>query len=156
MGETKKVVGEGAKAVEQVSGAIDQIKQSARETAKIIKTIDEISFQTNLLALNAAVEAARAGEQGRGFAVVASEVRNLSHRTQSAAKEIRQLINDSANKVSEGHERTGAAQKTMNESLELVRRVGTLIGEIHSASNEQLSGISQVIDTARISLNRSR
>ena len=76
--------------------------------------------------------------------MVASEVRSLSHRTLSAAKEIRQLIDDSANKVREGHEKTDAAQKTMAESLELVRRVSTFIGEIHSASNEQLSGISQV------------
>ena len=76
--------------------------------------------------------------------MVASEVRSLSHRTLSAAKEIRQLIDDSATKVSEGHQKTDAAQKTMTESLELVRRVNTLIGEIHSASNEQLSGISQV------------
>lgn len=146
-----------AASMEEITGTVKQTAESARqastmqqiETAsgrisEITQLIDSIAFQTNLLALNAAVEAARAGEQGRGFAVVASEVRNLSHRTQSAAKEIRQLINDSTNKVSEGHERTGAAQKTMNESLELVRRVGTLIGEIHSASNEQLSGISQV------------
>ena len=92
----------------------------------------------------------------QGFRVAELEGRSLSHPTQSAAKEIRQLIDDSANKVSEGHEKTDAAQKTMAESLDLVRRVNTLIGEIHSASNEQLSGISQVIDTARISLNRSR
>jgi len=76
--------------------------------------------------------------------VVASEVRSLSHRTLSAAKEIRQLIDDSATKVQEGHHKTDTAQKTMVESLELVRRVNTLIGEIHNASNEQLTGISQV------------
>ena len=80
----------------------------------------------------------------QGFRVAELEGRSLSHPTQSAAKEIRQLIDDSANKVSEGHEKTDAAQKTMAESLDLVRRVNTLIGEIHSASNEQLSGISQV------------
>jgi aerotaxis receptor len=76
--------------------------------------------------------------------VVASEVRSLSHRTLSAAKEIRQLIDDSASKVHEGHQKTDAAQKTMSESLDLVRRVNTLIGEIHNASTEQLNGISQV------------
>ena len=95
MGETKKVVDEGAKAVEQVSGAIGQIKDSAREMAKIIKTIDEISFQTNLLALNAAVEAARAGEAGKGFAVVAEEVRNLARRAADAAKNTSELIETS-------------------------------------------------------------
>ena len=142
--QATQVTERSSAAVDSVASTMQQIETASGRISEITQLIDWIAFQTNLLALNAAVEAARAGEQGRGFAVVASEVRNLSHRTQSAAKEIRQLINDSANKVSEGHERTGAAQKTMNESLELVRRVGTLIGEIHSASNEQLSGISQV------------
>ena len=133
-----------SEAVDGVASTMKQIQAASGRISEITQLIDSIAFQTNILALNAAVEAARAGEQGRGFAVVASEVRSLSHRTQSAAKEIRQLIDDSATKVSEGHEKTDAAQKTMAESLELVRRVNTLIGEIHSASNEQLSGISQV------------
>ena len=139
-----EVAVKGGAVVGQVVQTMEAINASSRRIADIIGVIDGIAFQTNILALNAAVEAARAGEQGRGFAVVASEVRSLSHRTLSAAKEIRQLIDDSATKVSEGHAKTDAAQKTMTESLELVRRVNTLIGEIHSASNEQLSGISQV------------
>ncbi|KQB57249.1 MULTISPECIES: PAS domain-containing methyl-accepting chemotaxis protein [Acidovorax] len=133
-----------SEAVDGVASTMKQIQTASGRIREITQLIDSIAFQTNILALNAAVEAARAGEQGRGFAVVASEVRSLSHRTLSAAKEIRQLIDDSATKVSEGHAKTDAAQKTMTESLELVRRVNTLIGEIHSASNEQLSGISQV------------
>ena len=124
---------QGGQVVESVVTQMQDISTASRQIVDIIGVIDGIAFQTNILALNAAVEAARAGEQGRGFAVVASEVRSLSHRTQSAAKEIRQLIDDSANKVSEGHEKTDAAQKTMAESLDLVRRVNTLIGEIHSA-----------------------
>lgn len=142
--QATQVTERSSRAVDGVADTMKQIQAASGRISEITQLIDSIAFQTNILALNAAVEAARAGEQGRGFAVVASEVRSLSHRTQSAAKEIRQLIDDSASKVSEGHEKTDAAQKTMAESLELVRRVNTLIGEIHSASNEQLSGISQV------------
>jgi len=142
--QATQVAERSSEAVDGVASTMTQIQTASGRISEITQLIDSIAFQTNILALNAAVEAARAGEQGRGFAVVASEVRSLSHRTLSAAKEIRQLIDDSATKVSEGHQKTDAAQKTMTESLELVRRVNTLIGEIHSASNEQLSGISQV------------
>ena len=142
--QATEVAERSSHAVDGVAVTMKQIQTASGRISEITQLIDSIAFQTNILALNAAVEAARAGEQGRGFAVVASEVRSLSHRTLAAAKEIRQLIDDSATKVNEGHEKTDAAQKTMAESLELVRQVNTLIGEIHSASNEQLSGISQV------------
>lgn len=133
-----------AQSVDGVAETMKQIQAASGRISEITQLIDSIAFQTNILALNAAVEAARAGEQGRGFAVVASEVRSLSHRTLSAAKEIRQLIDDSASKVEEGHVKTDLAQKTMSESLDLVRRVSTLMAEINSASSEQLTGISQV------------
>ena len=142
--EAARVAEQGGTVVSNVVNTMKGIHDSSNRISNIIGVIDSIAFQTNILALNAAVEAARAGEQGRGFAVVASEVRSLSHRTLSAAKEIRQLIDDSANKVQEGNVKTDSAQKTMTEALELVRRVNSLMSEIHGASNEQLSGISQV------------
>ena len=142
--QASSVAERSSAAVDSVADTMRQIQSSSGRIGEITQLIDSIAFQTNILALNAAVEAARAGEQGRGFAVVAAEVRSLSHRTLSAAKEIRQLIDASAAKVTEGHQRTDQAQKTMSEALDLVRRVNTLIGEIHHASNEQLSGISQV------------
>ncbi|GAA4428588.1 methyl-accepting chemotaxis protein [Acidovorax lacteus] len=142
--QAAEVAERSSKAVNGVADTMQQIQSASAKIGEITQLIDSIAFQTNILALNAAVEAARAGEQGRGFAVVAAEVRALSHRTLSAAKEIRQLIEDSAHKVDDGQGKTALAQKTMGESLELVRRVNALMAEIHGAANEQLSGISQV------------
>ena len=142
--QAAQVAERSSDAVDGVASTMKLIQTASGRIGEITQLIDSIAFQTNILALNAAVEAARAGDQGRGFAVVAAEVRSLSHRTLAAAKEIRELIDDSAAKVLDGNQRTEVAQKTMTESLDLVRRVNLLIGEIHSASSEQLSGISQV------------
>ena len=144
MGSTKKVVGEGAKAVDQVSGAIVLIKNSARETAKIIKTIDEIAFQTNLLALNAAVEAARAGEAGKGFAVVAEEVRNLARRAADAAKNTSELIETSQKNADTSVTMVENLTKTFVGIEESSGKVATLVSEIAAASKEQAQGIEQV------------
>jgi methyl-accepting chemotaxis protein len=120
------------------------INASAHKIVDIIGVIDGIAFQTNILALNAAVEAARAGEQGRGFAVVAGEVRNLAHRSASAAKEIKALIDDSVNKVQTGTRLVDQAGATMEEIVVSVNRVTGIMREIASASHEQSESIDQV------------
>jgi len=131
-------------AVQDVTRTMGEISASSQRIGEIIQVIDGIAFQTNILALNAAVEAARAGEQGRGFSVVASEVRALAQRTSSAAKEVKQLIEDSAAKVDTGSRLTAAARSTMDDALRTVQQVGHLIGEISHGAREQLTGISQI------------
>ncbi|MDH4187455.1 MAG: methyl-accepting chemotaxis protein [Nitrospira sp.] len=124
--------------------AMGEINKSSKKIADIITVIDEIAFQTNLLALNAAVEAARAGEHGRGFAVVAAEVRNLAQRSATAAKEIKGLINESIQRVTDGSELVNQSGKTLEEIVNSVKRVTDIIAEITAASQEQASGIDQV------------
>jgi methyl-accepting chemotaxis protein len=134
----------GGEVVGQVVQTMSAIDAAARRIVDIIGVIEGIAFQTNILALNAAVEAARAGEQGRGFAVVAGEVRNLAQRANSAAREIKQLIDDSVQQVDLGSRLVGEAGNTMRDVVESVRRVSDVIGEISAASREQEDGIGQV------------
>ncbi|MFO0778706.1 MAG: methyl-accepting chemotaxis protein [Nitrospira sp.] len=124
--------------------AVGAINQSSKKIADIITVIDEIAFQTNLLALNAAVEAARAGEHGRGFSVVAAEVRNLAQRSATAAKEIKGLINESIQCVTDGSELVNQSGKTLDEIVTSVKRVTDIIAEISVASQEQAGGIEQI------------
>ena len=124
--------------------AMGEINKSSKKIADIITVIDEIAFQTNLLALNAAVEAARAGEHGRDFAVVAAEVRNLAQRSATAAKEIKGLINESIQRVTDGSALVDQSGKTLSEIVNSVKRVTDIIAEITAASQEQASGIDQV------------
>jgi methyl-accepting chemotaxis protein len=135
---------QGGSVVGKAVNAMAGIDEAAKKIADIIGVIDEIAFQTNLLALNAAVEAARAGEQGRGFAVVASEVRNLAGRSASAAKEIKDLIQDSVRKVSDGSSLVTQSGHTLEQIVTSVKKVSDIVAEIAAASREQSSGIDQV------------
>jgi methyl-accepting chemotaxis protein len=138
------VATKGGQVVNQVVHTMADINTSSKKIVEIISVIDGIAFQTNILALNAAVEAARAGEQGRGFAVVAAEVRSLAQRSASAAKEIKQLIGDSVEKVSVGTKQVEAAGITMGEIVNAVKQVTDIVNEITVASMEQSAGIDQV------------
>jgi methyl-accepting chemotaxis protein len=124
--------------------AMGDINDSSKKISDIISVIDEIAFQTNLLALNAAVEAARAGEQGRGFAVVATEVRSLAGRSATAAKEIKELIQDSVRKVADGSLLVTQSGQTLEQIVLSVKKVSDIVAEIAAASREQSSGIEQV------------
>ena len=140
----KEVAQRGGVAVDEVVTTMAQISESSKKISEIVNVIDGIAFQTNILALNAAVEAARAGEQGKGFAVVAGEVRALAQRSAQAAKEIKELISDSANKVGAGSEQVGRAGATMREIVASAQRVTDIMAEIAAASQEQSAGIEQV------------
>jgi len=142
--DASDIAGKGVAVVGQVVMTMDEINESSRKIGDIISVIDDIAFQTNILALNAAVEAARAGEQGRGFAVVAVEVRNLAQRAATAAGEIKDLISDSVNRVSEGSKLVSQAGLTMEEIVASIRGVTDMMAEITAASAEQSSGIEQV------------
>jgi len=137
----------GGLVVRQVVSTMETITASSKRIGDITAVIDGIAFQTNILALNAAVEAARAGEQGRGFAVVASEVRSLAQRSAAAAKEIKQLIGQSVEKVEFGARQVVEAGETIDKLVADVKRVSELMGEIANASVEQGQGIDQVNQT---------
>ena len=138
------LAGAGVESMQRMTDAIEKIKASSIETAKIIRTIDEIAFQTNLLALNAAVEAARAGEAGKGFAVVAEEVRNLARRSAEAARNTAQLIEGSNKNAEAGVNVTAEVAKNLSDIRENVGKSAALIREIAAASKEQSQGIDQV------------
>ncbi|KPQ25994.1 MAG: methyl-accepting chemotaxis protein [Halomonas sp. HL-48] len=139
-----QLAGRTDEAFGQVVTTMDAIRTTSSEIQDIVSVIDGIAFQTNLLALNASVEAARAGEQGRGFAVVANEVRQLASRASDAAKDIRQRIDASTEKVESGTQMVRDAEAAMHELAESVARVTQMLGDISTAAGEQNDGISQV------------
>lgn len=142
--ENARVAGQGGEVISQVVRTMNGIQASSKKIGDITGVIDAIAFQTNILALNAAVEAARAGEQGRGFAVVASEVRSLAQRSASAAREIKALINASAEQTALGTQVVQSAGKTMEQLVRNAQTMGTLLAEVSSAAAEQHRGVIEV------------
>jgi methyl-accepting chemotaxis protein len=142
--QAREAADKGFGDMQAMGAAMDAIKISSDDIAKIIKTIDEIAFQTNILALNAAVEAARAGEAGMGFAVVADEVRNLAQRCAQAAKETSGKIEGAIAKTGQGAEISVKVAQGLGEIVTKVRRVDELIAEVAGASREQTNGIAQI------------
>lgn len=146
--DAKNHAQKGGEVVGSAVSAMSEITDSSRKIGNITNVIDEIAFQTNLLALNAAVEAARAGEQGRGFAVVAAEVRNLAARSAEAAREIKDLIEDSVGKVEAGAGLVNESGETLQQIVSDVQHVSQMMSEISHASAEQTQGIQEVTQAA--------
>jgi methyl-accepting chemotaxis protein len=142
--EARTAAGAGATAVEQLQGAMTQIRQSADRTGEIIKDVSDIAFQTNLLALNAAVEAARAGEAGRGFAVVAEEVRSLALRAKEAAQKTEELIRSSVRQAGEGETAAAQVSTRLKEIFAGISKVSDIVAEITASARAQTTGIGQV------------
>ena len=144
MDDVRKRVQQGNTDMAAMTGAIGEIRDSAAETSRILKTIDEIAFQTNLLALNAAVEAARAGEAGKGFAVVAEEVRNLAKRSAEAARNTDALIERSQVSSREGVMFTERVVASFQSIAEQVDRATSVVQAMAQANSEQAAGIKQI------------
>lgn len=142
--QTRTAAEAGSADVREMTAAMDAIKQSSDNIAKIVGTIENIAFQTNILALNAAVEAARAGDAGLGFAVVADEVRTLAQRSAQAAKETATRIEDSIAKSTHGVAISAKVAQQLTEIVDKVRSVDNLVAEIATASREQTQGIEQI------------
>jgi len=145
-----EVAEQGGHSVQDVVHTMNEIHDSSKKIVDIIAVIDGIAFQTNILALNAAVEAARAGEQGRGFAVVASEVRALAQRSANAAREIKELITASVDRVERGSSLVGEAGTTISAAVDAVKQVRDVIAEISVAVREQAEGIAQISESVSV------
>lgn len=143
-GESMQIAQRGGQVVSDVVQTMDGISDSSRKISDIVTLIEGIAFQTNILALNAAVESARAGEAGKSFAVVAGEVRNLALKSSQAAKEVKNLIDESNARISAGSDQVARAGATMQDIVDSVRRVTDVMAEISTASVEQTTGLTEI------------
>jgi methyl-accepting chemotaxis protein len=142
--DSMKIAAQGGKIIDESIQSMKLIESSSKQITEIVSVIDEIAFQTNLLALNAAVEAARAGDQGKGFAVVADEVRTLAGRCSTAAKEIKELINNSNQNVRHGSDLAMKSGTALHEIINSVKKVNGIVMEISSACVEQSTGLNEI------------
>jgi len=145
--EALNVAQQGTHLSREVQGAMDEISQSSNKISDIVGLVEEIAFQTNILAINAAIEAAKAGDVGKGFAVVAIEVRDLAQRSSHAAKEIKNLIDNSIAKVEKGSELVVLSNQNLLGIAEGIQKVADIMGDVSSATNEQFTAIDQISDT---------
>ncbi len=145
-GRVRAAMTDGVNGVRSLAQAMEKIKESSNQTARIVKTIDEIAFQTNLLALNAAVEAARAGEAGKGFAVVAEEVRNLAMRSADAARETSLLIESAVESADTGFELNRSSLETLERVNEMVGEVSRRVTDIAESSERQRENVQNVTE----------
>jgi methyl-accepting chemotaxis protein len=153
-GEVKARAEEGAGRMQALSAAIEKIKGSADETAKIVKTIDEIAFQTNLLALNAAVEAARAGDAGKGFAVVGEEVRALAMRSAQAARSTSELIAASVRNAEAGVDLNSEASVGFKDIVAKIAGISEVMSDIATNAETQRDGLTRV-DAVVVDINKA-
>ncbi|MBT8155181.1 cache domain-containing protein [Epibacterium ulvae] len=142
--EARAKAEDSGEVVQNAVAAMTEIERSSSHISQIISVIDDIAFQTNLLALNAGVEAARAGEAGRGFAVVASEVRGLAQRSSDAAMEIKTLISDSSQQVERGVDLVGKAGDALEQIVQRVSNISSLISGIAEGAAEQSTGLVEI------------
>lgn len=142
--QTRQSAEKGTQEMSEMMGAMDELRKSSNQIAKIIKVIDDIAFQTNILALNAAVEAARAGDAGLGFAVVAEEVRNLAQRSAQAAKDTAEMIETNIRYSQNGLDTAQRVGGSLSEITAQAKKVNELVDEIAAAGQEQAQGIIQI------------